>query len=107
MTGRSAFTDGGFAMAMDLALIKPNLLVQAKGTGPVPGLQGITVGSVDAVDGPFVKLRNSNGNGKGGGAYHWIHLDCVDYADDKAIYLKLTENEFRSVRLDTQPLHDH
>jgi hypothetical protein len=92
-------------MAMDLALIKPNLLVQAKGTGPVPGLQGITVGCVDAVDGPFVKMKNNNG--KGEGPYHWIHLDCVDYADDKAIYLKLTENEFRSVRLDTRPLHDH
>ena len=88
---------------MDLALIRPNLLVQAKGTGPVPGLQGITVGSVDRVDGPFVKLVN----GKSGGRYHWIPLETVDYADDKAIYLKITENEFQSVRLDTQPLHDH
>lgn len=90
---------------MDLALIKPNLLVQAKGTGPVPGLQGITVGSVDSVDGPFVKLRNSGE--RNGESYHWIHLDAVDYADDKAIYLKLTENEFLTVRLDTPPLHDH
>jgi hypothetical protein len=90
---------------MDVALIKPNLLVQAKGTGPVPGLQGITVGCVDHLDGPFVKLKENNA--KNGGSYHWIHLDSVDYADDKAIYLKLTESEFRTVRLDTQPLHDH
>lgn len=88
---------------MDLAMIKPNLLVQAKGTSPVPGMQGITVGSVDQVDGPFVKLNCP----EAGGRYHWIHLDCVDYADDKAIYLKVTENEFRTVRLDTRPLHDH
>lgn len=90
-------------MPMDVALIKPNLLVQAKGTSPAPGMQGVTVGSVNVLDGPFVKL---NGDGPGG-RYHWIHLDCVDYADDKAIYLKLTESEFRTVRLDTQPLHDH
>lgn len=90
---------------MDLALIKPKLLVQAKGTGSLPGLQGITVGTVDRVDGPFVKLRNDNEQNDG--TYHWIHLDSVDYADDKAIYLKLTENEYLSVRLDTQPLHDH
>lgn len=90
-------------MPMDVALIKPNLLVQVKGTGPVPGLQGITVGSVDRIDGPFVKMVS----GDAGGRHHWLHLDSVDYADDKAIYLKLTESQFRTLRIDTQPLHDH
>jgi|GEM_PF-6340617 len=89
---------------MDLALIKPNLLVQAKGTGPVPGIQGIKVGSVELIDGPYVKLNRADSDD---GKPHWIPLECVDYADDMAIYLKITESEYRSSRLDNPPLHNH
>ena len=88
---------------MDAALIKPNLLVQAKGTSSITGLQGITVGSVDHIDGPFVKLNSSENTGR----FLWIPLEYVDYADDRAIYLKLSPSEFQTVRLDSQPFHDH
>jgi hypothetical protein len=84
---------------MELTSIKPDLMVHAKELGSAA--KGIHIGSVDHLDGDFIKLKKTDSDD---GAHHWIPVDWVEKVDDKAIYISKSESEYKAERMDEQPL---
>lgn len=86
---------------MELSSIKPDLMVHAKGPGSMKGVPGVHIGSVDHVDGDFIKLKKSDSDD---GRHHWIPVDWVEKIDDEAVYISKSPDEYRDERMDEQPL---
>ncbi len=86
---------------MNTESIKPGLMVHAKGQGKMQGAEGQHVGTVDHIDGErYIKLKKADARD---GRHHWIPLDWVETVDNKAVYLKKTEEEFRAEKFDSFP----
>lgn len=86
---------------MELSSIKPDLMVHAKAPGSMMGVQGAHIGSVDHLDGDFIKLKKSDSDD---GQHHWIPVDWVEDVDDNAIYISKSPEEYRQERMDERPL---
>lgn len=81
--------------------IKPGLMVHAKSEGSMGGAKGIHVGTVDHIDGErYIKLTKKDSND---GEHHWIPLDWVEDADEKAVYLSKTEDQMHAEQFDSFP----
>lgn len=90
---------------MNVEAIKPDLMVHAKGTGAMKGESGVHVGTVDHLEGDqWIKLKK---DGSEDGRHHWIPTDWVERADNNAIYLKKTPEEFKSGLVDESPVGTH
>ncbi|RYZ55456.1 MAG: DUF2171 domain-containing protein [Proteobacteria bacterium] len=72
--------------------IKANLKVLAK---------GVKVGTVDSVDGDFLKLNRKDADDK---SHHWIPLNWIDKIDDKSVYLNHSADEYKHLRRNSKPL---
>lgn len=80
--------------------IREHLMVHARGTGSMGGAQGVHVGTVDRVDGNYVKLtRNDAPDGR----HHWIPIGWVERIDERAVYLSKTADEFRQGAMTSNP----
>ena len=78
----------------DKASIKPGLMVHAKGAGQMGGAVGQHVGTVDHLDGDnYIKLTKKDSSDQ---QHRWIPTSWVARADNKAIYLNKTEEEFHA-----------
>lgn len=85
---------------MELENIRPGIMVHAKGPGKMGGAVGVHVGTVDHLEGDYIKLTRKDSDDE---RHHWIPLSWVDRVDDKAVYLEKTKEEFESDRLDEFP----
>lgn len=72
--------------------IKPNLKVMAK---------GVRVGSVDHVDGEYLKLNRKDADDR---AHHWIPLDWIDKIDEQAVFLNHSASEYKHLRRNSKPI---
>ncbi len=77
---------------MDQTQIKPNLKVLAN---------GVRVGSVDHLDGDYIKLNRKDSDD---GLHHWIPVNWVDRIDDKNVYLNHSAADYKSKRRNSKPL---
>jgi hypothetical protein len=82
--------------------IKPDLMVHARGEGNMGGAKGIHIGTVDHLDGQYIKLKKSDSKD---GKHHWIPLSCVEKVDKRAVYLNMTAAEAEDSFIDERPLH--
>ncbi|WP_281173278.1 DUF2171 domain-containing protein [Deinococcus pimensis] len=83
--------------------IREHLMVHARGSGSMGGAPGVHVGTVDRVEGNYVKLtRNDAPDGR----HHWIPLSWVERADERAVYLSKTADEFRQGAMTRNPQED-
>ncbi|PYE51206.1 DUF2171 domain-containing protein [Deinococcus yavapaiensis] len=72
--------------------IREHMMVHAKGDGQMMGAKGVHVGTVDKVEGSFIKLtRNDSPDGQ----HHYIPMTWVESVDDKAVYLSKSEQDVR------------
>lgn len=74
------------------SLIKPNLKVVAK---------GIRVGSVDHVDGNYLKLNRKDADDRN---HHWIPLDWIERIDDSNVYLNHNASDYKTQRRNSKPV---
>ncbi|MBC7531055.1 MAG: DUF2171 domain-containing protein [Oligoflexus sp.] len=72
--------------------IKPNLKVLAK---------GVKVGSVDHVDGEFLKLNRKDADDR---LHHWIPLNWIEKIDDNNVFLSHSAAEYKHSRRNSKPL---
>lgn len=72
--------------------LKPNLKVLAK---------GVKVGSVDGLDGNFLKLNRKDSDDKN---HHWIPLDWIERIDDKNVFLNHSAADYKHLRRNSKPL---
>ena len=72
--------------------IKPNLKVLAK---------GIKVGSVDHIDGEFLKLNRKDADDR---LHHWIPLSWIERIDEQNVFLNHSEAEYKHSRRNSKPL---
>ncbi|MBC7658885.1 MAG: DUF2171 domain-containing protein [Chitinophagaceae bacterium] len=72
--------------------IKPNLKVLAKGT---------KVGSVDHVDGDYLKLNRKDADDR---LHHWIPLSWIERIDENNVFLSHDANEYKHSRRNSKPL---
>ena len=90
---------------MDVQSIKPDLRVYAKGQGSMKGASGAHVGTVDHLEGKdWIKLTKADSPG---GKHRWIPVSWVDSSDEKAVYLKKTEEEFNREVSNESPVTKH
>ena len=90
---------------MDIQAIKPDLMVHAKGQGSMKGASGVHVGTVDHLEGKeWIKLTKADSPD---GKHRWIPVSWVDRSDDKAVYLKKTEEEFNAEVTTESPVTRH
>ncbi len=90
---------------MEVQSIKPDLMVHAKGQGSMKGASGVHVGTVDHLEGKdWIKLTKADSPD---GKHRWIPVSWVDSSDDKAVYLKKTEEEFNREVSTESPLTKH
>ncbi|MGE0174920.1 MAG: DUF2171 domain-containing protein [Oligoflexales bacterium] len=75
-------------------------MIHAQGPGSMKGTDGVHVGTVDHVDGRYIKLKKSDSDD---GQHHWIPLEWVDHVDEKAVHLSRTADEFATGRLNEKP----
>lgn len=80
--------------------IKSDLMVHAKGEGQMGGSPGVHIGTVDNVDGNYIKLKK---NDSADGRHHWIPLSWVDKTDSKTVYLNKTQHEVINGLLNEKP----
>jgi hypothetical protein len=86
---------------MDVSQIKPNLTVHAKGRGTAEGVPGMHVGTVAHLEGNrWIKLKSSDALDH---RHHWIPVAWVEAADERAIYLNKTPDEFSLGLMDENP----
>ncbi|MBF1999143.1 MAG: DUF2171 domain-containing protein [Synechococcales cyanobacterium C42_A2020_086] len=78
---------------MEISQIKEHLMVHAKGPGSMNDAPGVHIGTVDKVEGEFIKLTQSDSPDQ---QHRWIPIDWVESVDDKAVYLNKTEAEVRA-----------
>ncbi len=76
----------------DRSLIQPNAKVFAK---------GVKVGSVDAIDGDYIKLNRKDADDR---MHHWIPLSWVEKVVDTKIYIDHSAGEFKSMRRNSKPI---
>jgi len=77
----------------NVEMIKPNLMVHAKGEGSMKGASGIHVGTVDHLDGKnWIKLKKTDSEDQ---RHHWIPVEWVESVDDKAVYLNKTPSQIK------------
>jgi len=92
-------------MQVQIASIKPNLMVQARRVeGPECQVwaSGTLVGTVEKMEaGLYVRLKPS---GEVDGRTHWFPVAWIEDVDDKAVYLSKTPEEFSRDQLDENPL---
>lgn len=70
--------------------IREHMMVHAKGPGRMNGAEGVHIGTVDRVEGDFIKLaRNDSPDGQ----HHWVPLSWVERVDEKAVYLSRSADE--------------
>jgi hypothetical protein len=87
---------------MNTQEIKPDLMVHAKGVGSMEGTSGVHVGTVDHLDGDkWIKLKKSDSED---GRHHWIPVDWVERADEKAVYLNKSADEFKQGLINEDPV---
>lgn len=72
--------------------IKPNLKVLAK---------GIRVGSVDHVDGDYLKLNRKDADDR---LHHWIPLSWIERIDDRNVFLSHDVADYRAHRRNSKPV---
>jgi|GEM_PF-854113 len=70
--------------------IREHMMVHARGEGSMMGAPGVHVGTVDRVEGDFIKLTRNGGAGE----HHYVPISWVDHIDDRAVYLNRTAEEF-------------
>ena len=81
--------------------IREHLMVHARGAGSMNGAPGEHVGTVDHVEGDFIKLtRNDSHTGE----HRWVPIHWVDHVDDKAVYLNRTADEFYQGAMTSSPV---
>jgi hypothetical protein len=85
----------------DTQNIKPDLMVHAKGEGEMKGVPGIHIGTVDHLDGDYIKLKKSDSSD---GLHHWIPLNWVEKANAEAVFLNKSEDEVRAGMFDQKPI---
>ena len=85
---------------MDVSKIRENLMVHAKGQGEMNGAKGVHIGTVDRVEGQYIKLTKADSPND---QHRWVPLDWAESVDDKAVYLKKTEAEVRASITDQHP----
>lgn len=89
---------------MNIEAIKPDLMVHAKGLGSMKGSRGVHVGTVDHLDGQWIKLKKSDSEDR---HHHWIPINWVERADNEAVYLNKSESEFWDGLINEDPEMDH
>lgn len=80
--------------------IKSGLVIHAKPEGQSTDDFGKTVGTVECLNDSYIKLKSNSPDGKP----HWIPVGWVDKADNKAVYLNKTSEQFRREQLNELPL---
>lgn len=75
-------------------------MVHAKGEGEMGGSAGVHVGTVDHMDGDFIKLKKSDSSD---GKHHWLPLSWVEKTDGKTVFLNKTQKEVINGLLDEAP----
>lgn len=80
------------SIQFDRKMIQPNAKIFAK---------GVKVGSVDAVDGDYLKLNRKDSDDR---MHHWIPLSWVEKVVDSNIYLDHSAAEFKSQRRNSKPI---
>ncbi|AFZ67915.1 DUF2171 domain-containing protein [Deinococcus peraridilitoris] len=83
--------------------IHEHMMVHARGEGSMMGAPGVHVGTIDGVDGNFLKLtKNDSPNHE----HRWIPISWVDHIDERAVYLNRTADEFQQGAMTSDP-NDH
>ncbi len=77
---------------IDRGLIKPNAKILAK---------GVRVGSVDAVDGEYLKLNRKDSDDR---LHHWIPISWVEKIVDDKVYIDHSAADFKSERRNRKPI---
>jgi len=72
--------------------IKPNLTVLAK---------GVKVGSVDHVDGDYLKLNRKDAEDR---LHHWIPLAWIERIDENNVFLSHSVADYKHNRRNSKPL---
>ena len=86
---------------MDVSSIKPDLMVHARGKGGMQGAAGVHIGTVDHMDDDsWIKLKRQDAQDS---KHHWIPLEWVERADDRAVYLSKTPEEVKKGMKDQMP----
>lgn len=81
--------------------IREHMMVYARAArGMGSGAPGVHVGTVDGVEGNFIKLTK---NDSPDGQHHWIPLSWVERVDGRAVYLSKTPDEFRQGAMTQNP----
>jgi hypothetical protein len=82
--------------------IKPDLMVHARGLGGMKGAASVHIGTVDHMDGEqWIKLKRQDAQDS---KHHWIPLDWVERADDRAVYLSKTADEVKKGMKNESPI---
>ncbi len=69
---------------IDSSKIREDLMVHAKGEGEMEGSEGIHLGTVDHLDGDYIKLKRMDDPEQ---RHHWIPIAWVEDVDDQTVYL--------------------
>jgi hypothetical protein len=86
---------------MNISEIKPDLMVHARGPGSMRGAPGTHVGTVDHLQGTkWIKLKRTDSQD---GRHHWIPVSWVVRADDQALYVDKSPEEFAKGLIDENP----
>lgn len=83
--------------------ISEHMMVHARSEGRLMGARGVHVGTVDKVDGDFIKLTKNDSPDH---EHRWIPIGWVDHIDEKAVYLNRTADEFRQGAMTENPAED-
>lgn len=74
--------------------IRPDLTVNARPLGGVLGSRGAQVGTVDQVEGDFIKLKREDSPN---GQHHFVPIYWVERVDNRTVYLSRTLNEVEKI----------
>lgn len=82
--------------------IQAGMMVHARGQGQMGGSPGVHIGTVDHVDGDYIKLKKSDSSD---GRHHWIPRNWVAKTDEKTVFLSKTQKEVINDMLDGKPFN--
>lgn len=86
---------------VEASQIREHLVVHAKGAGTMQGAPGAHIGTIDRVEGSYIKITEKDSYD---GRHHWFPLTWVESIDENAVYLDRTAEKAIAEFLDRQPM---
>ncbi len=81
--------------------IRPGQMVHTRDFGrSMDGVEGVHVGTVDRLDGDFIKLTKEDSTDK---QHHWVPVSWVESVEGGAIHLTKTAEQFQKEQLNEKP----